>query len=140
VRIARYVAPVLLLAAVCLGAEDKPVADAGKGPRISIEPASFDFGKALPNRTLTKEFVVKNFGAEDLVIERVSTTCGCTVADGYSRVVKPGETTTLRVRLETRNYSGRVERVVAVKTNDPETRVSEVRVAATVQAEETTSK
>jgi hypothetical protein len=135
VRTVRCVAPVLLLAAAsAFAAEAKPAES--KGARISIEPASFDFGNALPNKTLTKEFVVKNFGGEDLLIDRVSTTCGCTVAEGYSKVVKPGGSTTLRVKLETRNYSGRVERKVAVKSNDPEKAVAEVTVVATVRAGE----
>ena len=129
------VVPTLLLASALASGGDAKPAEAAKGARISIEPQSFDFGKALPNKTLTKEFVVKNFGSEDLLIERVSTTCGCTVAEGYSKVVKPGETTTLRVKLETRTYSGRVERKVAVKSNDPEKGVAEVTVVATVQAE-----
>jgi hypothetical protein len=140
VRTARYVVPVLLLAAVSGFAAEATPAEAGKGARISIEPQAFDFGKALPNKTLTKEFVVKNFGAENLLIERVSTSCGCTVAEGYSKVVKPGETTTLRVKLETRNYTGRVERKVAVKSNDPEKAVAEVTVTATVQADESRPK
>jgi hypothetical protein len=136
VRIARYVLPVLLLAAVIATAEDAKPAQPASGARISIEPASFDFGKALPNKTLTKEFVVKNFGTEDLVIDRVTTTCGCTVASGYEKRVKPGGTTNLRVSLETRTSSGRIERKVAVKSNDPEKSVAEVSVIATVGAEE----
>jgi Protein of unknown function (DUF1573) len=136
VRTARYVVPVLFLAAVSGYAGEAKPAEAGKGARISIDPESFDFGQALPQKTLTKEFTVRNFGTEDLVIERVSTTCGCTVADGYSKTVKPGETTTLRVRLETRNSVGRLERKVVVKSNDAEKAMAEVTVTATVQAEE----
>jgi hypothetical protein len=141
VRIADAVLPVLLLAATTapalglgLGDDAKP-AEAQKGARISIEPTSFDFGNALPNKTLTKEFVLKNFGTENLVIEGVTTTCGCTVASGYDKLVKPGGTTNLRVSLETRNSSGRVERKIAVKSNDPEKAIAEVTVIATVRAE-----
>lgn len=119
----------LLLAAPLASADEAKAV----GPRISIEPKSFDFGKALPNKTLNKDFVLKNIGGEDLVIERVSTTCGCTVASGYAKLVKPGEATTLKVALATRNSSGRLERKVVVKSNDPETSVAEVTVVATVE-------
>ena len=118
------------------GAEEpakKPAAP--KGPRISIEPASFDFGRAVKNRTLQKEFSIRNFGSEDLVIESVSTTCGCTAALPESKLVKPGGATPLRVTLETRDYSGRVERKVLVRSNDPTTSLVEVTVVATVGAE-----
>ena len=43
-------------------------------------PPSFDFGKVLPDKTLQKSSSIRNFGSADLVIESVSTTCGCTVA------------------------------------------------------------
>ena len=56
--------------------EDKPPA----APRIRVEPEAFDFGKALPGKTLRKEFTLRNFGDAELVIEGVTTTCGCTAA------------------------------------------------------------
>lgn len=102
------------------------------GPRISVEPPSFDFGRAVQHKTLEKEFSVRNFGTQDLVIESVSTTCGCTVADSYGKVIKPGGSTQLRVRLETRDYSGRVERRVLIRTNDPVASLTELKVEATV--------
>ena len=120
------------------GAEEKkaaaaPVPDA-KGPRISVEPDRFDFGKAVQNKTLSKEFSVKNYGTEDLVIENVSTTCGCTAALLDSKVVKPGGTVPLRVTLETRSYSGKVERKILIRSNDAATSLLELKVEAMVGA------
>ena len=111
-------------------------APAAKGPRFSIEPAAFDFGKAVQNKTLSKEFSIHNYGTEDLVIENVSTTCGCTVAEGYARVIKPGGSTPLRVSLETRTYRGKVERKVLIRTNDPSAKLAELKIEALVEAPE----
>jgi hypothetical protein len=126
----------LALAAAVLSsllvAQDKSTGD---GPRIRVEPASFDFGKAVQNKTLRKEFSIRNFGNQDLVIEAVTTTCGCTAALTESKVVKPGGTTPLRVSLETRAYKGRVQRSVLVRSNDPETALVEVKVEASVEPE-----
>jgi hypothetical protein len=105
---------------------------ATKGPKIRVEPATFDFGKAVPNKTLEKEFSLRNFGSEDLVIENVSTTCGCTAALMDSKVIKPGGTTPLRVSLQTREYSGKVERTILVRSNDPTTALLEIKVQVTV--------
>jgi hypothetical protein len=105
---------------------------AAKGPKIRVEPATFDFGKALPNKTLEKEFSLRNFGSQDLVIENVSTTCGCTAALMDSKVIKPGGTTPLRVSLQTREYSGKVERTILVRSNDPTTALLEIKVQVTV--------
>lgn len=104
-----------------------------KAPRIAVDPASFDFGKALQNKTLHKDFVVRNVGAADLEISRVSTTCGCTAALADSTVVKPGASTTLRVDLQTRTYTGRLERKILVESNDPKSPL-ELKVQATVVA------
>lgn len=120
----------LLALALPAAAQD---AAAKAAPRIAVEPAAFDFGKAQQEKTLEKEFRIRNLGGADLVIEDVVTTCGCTVADGYSKVVKPGASTPLRVKLETRNSFGKLARSVLVKSNDPSGRPVEIKVEAQVE-------
>lgn len=105
-----------------------------KTPRIRVEPETFDFGKALPAKTLRKEFTLSNFGDAELVIENVSTTCGCTAALASDTKLAPGSSTMLRVTLETRSYSGKLERQVLVRSNDPKTPLLTVKVSATVEA------
>jgi hypothetical protein len=119
---------VALLAAI-VSADEKPA-----GPRIRVEPARFDFGNALPDKALRKDFTIRNFGDATLVIESVSTSCGCTAALPEERRVEPGGSTLLRVTLETRRYSGKVERRVIVRSNDPKAPFAEVRVSVTVGA------
>ncbi len=119
---------VVALAAMTARADDRPPA----APSIRVEPESFDFGKALPGKTLRKDFTIRNFGEADLVIESISTTCGCTAALSAQNRVAPGGRTALRVTFETRSYSGTVERQVLVRSNDPKTPVVHLRVSATV--------
>jgi hypothetical protein len=125
-----------VLSAAVLGAADAKPAPAG-GPRLAVEPASFDFGKAVQNKTLQKEFAIKNFGDADLVLDSVSTSCGCTVAEGYSKVVKPGESTRLNVSLQTRTSTGKLQKSVLIKTNDPTKALYELKLEATVAAPDT---
>ena len=115
--------------AVAGAADERPAA----APRIQVEPESFDFGKAQPGKTLRKDFTIRNFGDAELVIENVSTTCGCTAALSEQSRVEPGGRTALRVTFETRSYSGKVERQVLVRSNDPKTPLLQVRVSATVE-------
>jgi len=120
---------VATLLAVAGGADERPAAT----PRIQVEPESFDFGKAQPGKTLRKEFTIRNFGDAVLIIEGVSTTCGCTAAISAQSRVEPGGRTALRVTFDTRTFSGKVERLVLVRSNDPKTPLLQVRVSATVE-------
>jgi hypothetical protein len=122
-----------LLAAVLVGGTGRAQEEGKGSPRISIAPESFDFGKALPGKTLRKEFTIRNFGDRDLVIDGVSTTCGCTAALPKEKTIPPGGSTPLAVTLETRSYSGRIERRVLVRSNDPEDPRAEIRVIVTVE-------
>ena len=117
------------LVAVPLRADEK----AAPAPRIRVEPESFDFGKAQQGKTLRKDFTIRNFGDAELVIEGVSTTCGCTAALAAQDHVEPGGRTVLRVTFETRSFSGKVERDVLVRSNDPKAPLVQVRVSATVE-------
>jgi uncharacterized protein DUF1573 len=125
----------VLIAAVAGAGDPKPT-PAG-GARIAVEPPSFDFGKAIQNKTLQKEFSIKNYGDADLVLDSVSTSCGCTVADGYSKVVKPGASTHLNVSLQTRTSTGKLQKSVLIKSNDPTKALYELKLEATVAAPET---
>ncbi len=111
----------------------QPAAKAAPAPLIRVEPAEFDFGKALPGRTLKKEFTLRNAGEAPLVVEGVSTTCGCTAAIAGANRLAPGQSTPLTVTLETREYRGLVARRVLVRSNDPKTPLVEVKVRATVE-------
>jgi hypothetical protein len=107
--------------------------DSVKGPRIEIAPESHDFGKVKQNQKLDKEFELKNVGTEDLVLGRISTSCGCTAALTSKKTLKPGESTSLKVTFETRRYKGAVQRSVSIASNDPR-RVRTLRVKAFVEA------
>ena len=124
----------LLVAALALAAGGALRADEAKAPKISADPEAFDFGNAVQGKTLRKDFTLRNYGDAELVIENVSTTCGCTAALASDKQVKPGGSTLLRVTLETRRYSGKVERQVLVRSNDPKTPLLTVKVSATVEA------
>jgi len=122
------VAVALVLATTVLGEE-------ARGPRIRVEPESFDFGKVLPKRTLRKEFRLRNLGDEALVIERISRSCGCTAAATEVSTLAPGESTPLRVTVETRTASGTIEHEVLVQSNDSTIPTLKIRLRATVVAE-----
>src|SRR5262245_55113782 len=108
----------------------------GPGPRIAVDPPSFDFGRTLPQKAVSREFSLRNFGDQDLVIESVSTSCGCTVADDLAKkVIKPGDSLPLRVTLTTPAGTGPITKSVMVRSNDPAHPLLEIKLKTTVAAE-----
>ena len=127
--------PLLALALLAASLPAAEPAAPSSGPRIAVDPLSFDFGRALTNRTLKKEFVVRNIGTQDLVIDRITTSCGCTAALVDDKLVKPGKAATLRVELQTLASPGRVERKILVRSNDEAHDPLELKVQVNVVAQ-----
>jgi Protein of unknown function (DUF1573) len=106
----------------------KPV----KGPGIEVTPEDHDFGRVEQNAKLEKEFEIHNIGTEELAIGRISTSCGCTAALTAEKFIKPGESTTLKVTLETRMYKGEIQRTVSVASNAANSKITQIKVKAFV--------
>ena len=111
-----------------------PSPAAGTGPRIVVEPQAFDFGSALPGRTLQREVAVRNYGDAELVITRIDKTCDCTVVGSYASRIAPGAGTTLRVELTTPERPGRTQQALRITSNDPAQPQVHVDVSAMVLA------
>jgi hypothetical protein len=128
-RLALAGAAILLGGTLVAAAEDP-------GPRIRVEPEGFDFGRVRPRSTLRKEFRLLNLGEAPLRISGVSKSCGCTRAVVGETTLEPGASTTLNVEVETRTSRGPIEQRVLVRSNDPDTPLLEVKLQATVVADE----
>lgn len=90
------------------------------GSRIKIDTTSWDFGEVKEGQIAKKVFWVENMGDEDLVIEKVYTSCGCTEASVSSNQLAPQQRTALEV---TYNSKGKEEgedgQDIYVISNDP---------------------
>lgn len=131
---------ILALALAGPGLAEEPKPRVFKGPRIAVEPAGFDFGEVLQNRTLEKEFSVRNHGSQPLKIQRLVTDCGCTAAliAAEDKTVEPGGAVKMRVKLQTRRSRGHILKRVLVRSNDQGRRSFEVKLEATVVPEKGT--
>ena len=114
-------------------APDVPASPAAAA-RIVIEPATFDFGTVRAGRVVEKEFLVRNHGGADLVISSLVSSCGCTGALTDTSTIKPGGSTALRVRFTAPDTTGRLQKSVLVKSNDPARPTFEVKIEALVTA------
>lgn len=95
---------------------------AGKGPRITFDKTNHDYGKVLYGETVTEEFTFTNSGDEPLIIEKLSSSCGCTKAVKGSREVPPKGKSKIVAAFDTTGFRpGRKVQTVTVHSNDPNT-------------------
>jgi uncharacterized protein DUF1573 len=119
----------LLLVLLCVPAA---LHGAEAAPRLSLDPESWDFGRTLKNRVIEKQFTLRNVGDANLVIEKISTTCGCAAALLNEKTLAPGKSAVLTVTFDTRAFEGRVERKVLLRSNDRSRDPLEIKLQATV--------
>jgi len=110
----------MLLAAVLvvLGGTAGARAD-DAAPKMFVPQLRYDFGKLFEQEKYIHDFVVKNQGTADLVIQEVKPTCGCTVAK-YDRVIPAGGEGKINLAIEGAQVHGNFSKTAIVHSNDPE--------------------
>ena len=96
---------------------------AGSGAKISVEPAQFDFGDVIVGEIVTRDLRVTNTGSGTLVIESISTSCGCTTAAVDQTQIPAGESTLLHITFDAGAHgdvTAFYTRQVFIATNDAE--------------------
>lgn len=115
-------------------------------PAITISPDSYDFGDVSQKEgTATTLFDIKNEGQGDLIINKLETSCGCTMAsivyqgqegpifgmpghgknekvEGWQAVIPPGDSAQLKVYYDPdthKDFRGTAIREIYVFSNDP---------------------
>lgn len=111
----------ILFAAIAQSCGSKPAEESAKSP-AAAKPARgerrtqvFDFGSVRQAAIVKHTFQVTNTGKEPVTVNRVQTTCGCTVADvPKNTVVEPGKSLDVPVQLKTRGKHNPIESKVIV--------------------------
>ncbi len=109
--------------------------NSAKGPQLTFEETSHDFGKVKEGKILNYTFKFVNKGKSTLEIKDVRTSCGCTAALVSSKKIEPGNEGTLRVELDTSNRSGKMTRNITITSNDPDEPNKTLTVSAEVLKE-----
>ncbi len=113
-------------------ADAKPVA--GGIPKISLSADHWDFGTIEYGEKVDFVLTVKNEGTADLKIKEARGSCACTVPQrGIKDVLKPGETTEIKIHFNSTKKQGIVTTFVTVETNDPVNPRAEFRIHGTVK-------
>ncbi len=106
-------------------------------PDIIVKPASRSLGMVGRRDVINLRYIVVNGGNEDLVINNMVTSCGCTTGKLSHNIIPPGHRADLSVRFDVGYHKikpgERVVRLVWLRTNDPDTPVAEARLTATIR-------
>lgn len=103
-------------------------------PAIKFEEATFEFGTIKQGDVVSHEFKFKNEGKGDLVIRKTKASCGCTAVNPPSTVIKPGETSSIKVSFNSAGKSGTQNKTITVTTNDPKNYSMLLNIKGTVEA------
>ena len=102
-------------------------------PKIKFKETVWDFGKVKQGEVLSHQFIFANEGDATLVIQRVSTSCGCTAALASADKIQPGKEGRIEIKFDTRGYGGQVSKLVYVDSNDPGEAHRQLEVAADIE-------
>ncbi len=87
-----------------------------KGPKIEFKTKEINYGEVTKGSDGYRTFEFVNTGTEPLVISRVRSSCGCTVAEKPEKPVMPGEKGTIKVHYDTKRV-GAFRKTVTIYTN-----------------------
>ncbi len=88
-------------------------------PKLVFDEPNFNFGTITEGEKVSHSFTFHNEGKQDLIIRKISTSCGCTVVDKNTDIVKPGESSTIDITFNSAGKSNRQNKTITIITNDP---------------------
>jgi hypothetical protein len=87
---------------------------------MKFDSEIYDFGKSKKGEVLERTFKFTNTGNDTLLISEVEVQCGCTEAEVSKKVLLPGESSTIKISLDTETLSGLSVRKIIVHSNTKE--------------------
>ncbi len=113
----------------------------GGSPNLTLDQQTIDLGQVVNGEVRTMQIPLRNIGTSDLVIEAVTTSCGCTSAEVSPTTIPPGESGMLIVNFDSGAHgpeaNGPVMRQVFIVSNDSDEAEIEFRFTADVVANDT---
>jgi hypothetical protein len=88
-------------------------------PRLEFDSQQFDFGTVADKAIVEHEFKLTNTGKSNLLIRKVSASCGCTAVQPAKLMISPGESTTIKAIFNATGREGNQKKAITVITNDP---------------------
>jgi len=101
-----------------LQAVEERSSNAANASEITFDFDSYDYGEVVDGEVVEVDFDFTNTGNSDLIIFNASASCGCTVPEyPQNENIKPGESSSLKVRFDTSGKPGKQMKTVTLTTN-----------------------
>jgi len=88
-------------------------------PRLVFNHYNYDFGYTWRGKSFVHRFLFSNMGSKELVINRIIPTEGCKILNEPAKVIPPGGTGSIVVKVRTFGNSGVQHLMIHVESNDP---------------------
>lgn len=88
-----------------------------KGPIMTFQTTSHDFGDVKVGEKVSYTFKYKNTGTDTLEIDNIVSSCGCTVPNSYEKVVAPGASASVTVQFDSKDKMGVVNKSLTILSN-----------------------
>ena len=86
------------------------------GPKIEFESLEINYGKISKGDNGVRVFKFTNIGSEALIINKVYSSCGCTIPKKPSSPIGPGQGDEIQVKYDT-NRVGPIRKTITVLSN-----------------------
>ena len=100
---------------------------------FTFENEIIDYGTINQNSDGNRVFKFKNTGKQPIIISKIKSSCGCTVASKPSKPVMPGETSEINVKYAT-NRIGAFSKTITITSNASQT-IKQLKIKGTVTKE-----
>jgi len=86
-----------------------------------LTPMKMDLGEVESGRVINGLIQFINTGKEPVKIDRIRTSCGCTVAETDKKEYMPGDTASITYKLNTHRFKGKVHKSITItfENNEP---------------------
>ncbi|GAB4405971.1 MAG: hypothetical protein OHK0039_07330 [Bacteroidia bacterium] len=102
-------------------------------PNIQFETLEYDAGTVLAGEKVDFTFRFTNTGQDDLIIEAVQASCGCTATSPKDKVIAGGGSSEIVATFDSRGRKGVQNKSITVRSNDPDQGTVVLRLKVTVE-------
>ncbi|WP_025762207.1 DUF1573 domain-containing protein [Dyadobacter tibetensis] len=100
-----------------------------------VDSAAYDFGTVTEGEVVEHTFQFRNDGEFPLILNNITSSCGCTTPEWPKEPIGPQETSSIKVRFDTKNKTGPQVKTITVYANT-EPAYAELKLRGVVNAAE----